>query len=56
MPFHIEGIGWPGSNFYSFISQGRFANDIYESVIKDVADEVIQGKILDVGTGPARLL
>ena len=56
MPFHVEGIGWPFSNFYSFVvSQSRLANDIYESVTKEVCDVVNQGKILDVGTGPGRL-
>ena len=55
MPFRVEEIGWPCSGFYSAISQGRLINDIHESVTKEVCDEVSDGKILDVGTGPGRL-
>jgi ubiquinone/menaquinone biosynthesis C-methylase UbiE len=55
MPFHVEGIGWPCSNFYSFVSRSRLANEIHEFVSNEVCDEVNQGKILDVGTGPGRL-
>jgi ubiquinone/menaquinone biosynthesis C-methylase UbiE len=55
MTFHVEGIPWPCSNFYSFVSKSRLLNDIHESVTKEVCDEVTRGKILDVGTGPGRL-
>ena len=55
MPLHVEGIPWPCSNFYSFVSKGRLLNDIHESVTSEVCDELTQGKILDVGTGPGRL-
>ena len=55
MQLHVEGIPWPGSNFYSFVSKSRLLNDIHESVTSEVCDEVTQGKILDVGTGPGRL-
>jgi ubiquinone/menaquinone biosynthesis C-methylase UbiE len=51
----VEGIGWPFSSFYSFVSQGRLINDIHESVVKEICSEVSGGKILDVGTGPGRL-
>jgi ubiquinone/menaquinone biosynthesis C-methylase UbiE len=51
----VEGIGWPFSSFYSFVSQGRLINDIHESVVKEICSEVSGGKILDVGTGPCRL-
>jgi methylase of polypeptide subunit release factors len=55
MPFHVEGIGWPCSSFYSVISRGRLINDIHESVTQEVCDEMSKGKILDIGTGPGRL-
>ena len=51
----MEGIGWPFSSFYSFVSQGRLLNDIHESVTKEICGEVSRGKILDMGTGPGRL-
>jgi ubiquinone/menaquinone biosynthesis C-methylase UbiE len=54
-PFRVEGIGWPFSSFYSFISQGRLINDIHESATQEVSAGVSKGKILDMGTGPGRL-
>ena len=54
--FHPEGIPWPGSLLYNFISSTAVFERHYELVADDAARYGRTGRILNVGTGPARLL
>jgi ubiquinone/menaquinone biosynthesis C-methylase UbiE len=53
---HPEGIPWPGTVFYNAISATDIFQRNYELVASDILDYGSEGSILDVGTGPARLL
>jgi ubiquinone/menaquinone biosynthesis C-methylase UbiE len=53
---HPEGIPWPGSVLYNAISSSVIFQRHYELVAKDILGYCSQGKLLDIGTGPARLL
>jgi ubiquinone/menaquinone biosynthesis C-methylase UbiE len=54
--FHSEGIPWPGSVVYNAISDTEIFNHHYELVAEDLKRYGTTERILDVGTGPARLL
>ena len=54
--FHPEGIPWPGSLLYNAISATEIFNRHYELVADDVARYGGAERILDIGTGPGRLL
>ncbi len=54
--FHPEGIPWPASLVYNTISGSEIFLRHYEIVANDLAKYDISGRILDIGTGPGRLL
>ncbi|MCP4115548.1 MAG: class I SAM-dependent methyltransferase [Desulfobacteraceae bacterium] len=54
--FHPEGIPWPGSVLYNALSSTRIFLRHYELVARDVARYGPAECILDIGTGPGRLL
>ncbi len=54
--FHPEGIPWPGSILYNLISRSSIFIMHYELVARDVCRYFKGGRLLDVGTGPGRLL
>jgi len=51
-----EGIPFPGTRSYSLFATSRVMRDFYKQVASEVAVELRQGKILDVGTGLGYLL
>ena len=51
-----EGIPWPMSLLYNHLSGSSIFLGHYEMVAKDVKYFCKAGKILDIGTGPGRLL
>ncbi|MCD1294504.1 class I SAM-dependent methyltransferase [Methanocella sp. CWC-04] len=53
--FHPEGIPYPLSRVYLFISSSHVFIDFYRSVSAQVLKKVSSGRILDIGTGPGRL-
>ncbi len=53
---HPEGIPWPGSAFYAWLSTSRPYQRHYERVAEDIASHCAEGSLLDVGTGPGWLL
>ena len=53
---HPEGIPWPGSVFYNAISSSTIFMKHYELAAEDILSHCSQGTLLDIGTGPARLL
>ncbi len=53
---HPEGIPWPASILYNAASKSNLFLRQYEAVAKDVTQYCHSGRILDIGTGPARLL
>lgn len=53
---HPEGIHWPGSVVYNAISFSAIFQKHYELAAKDILSHCSQGTLLDIGTGPARLL
>ena len=60
---HPEGIPWPGSVLYNAFSSSAIFTKHYELAAKDILSHCSaqhpfreQGKLLDIGTGPARLL
>ena len=54
--FHPEGIPWPWSAFYDAVSRTRVFQDQYELAAEDIVKCRSTGEVLDIGTGPARLL
>jgi SAM-dependent methyltransferase len=54
--FHPEGIPWPASFLYNALSSSKFFLRHYELVANDVAHYGIPERLLDIGTGPGRLL
>jgi ubiquinone/menaquinone biosynthesis C-methylase UbiE len=53
---HPEGIPWPGSVFYNALSGTKIFLRHYELVAQDVARCGPPQCLLDIGTGPGRLL
>ena len=53
---HPEGIPWPGSVLYNAISSSAIFQRHYELAARDILSHCSQGTLLDIGTGPARLL
>jgi ubiquinone/menaquinone biosynthesis C-methylase UbiE len=53
---HPEGIPWPGSVLYNALSSSTIFTRHYELAAEDIASHCSQGALLDIGTGPARLL
>ena len=53
---HPEGIPWPGSFFYNTLSKSEIFRRHYELVAHDVLSFGANKCILDIGTGPGRLL
>ncbi len=53
---HPEGIPWPGSVLYNALSGSRIFLQHYDLVARDVASYGPARNILDIGTGPGRLL
>jgi len=53
---HPEAIPWPGSVFYNAISSSAIFQKHYELATKNILGYCSQGILLDIGTGPARLL
>ncbi len=54
--FHPEGIPLPGAFLYDRISATGVFQDLYERVSRHILTFCPQGYLLDVGTGPGRLL
>ncbi|MFC1509523.1 class I SAM-dependent methyltransferase [Candidatus Omnitrophota bacterium] len=54
--FHPEGIPWPFATVYNAISDTTIFQQHYEEIAKDIIQSCSKGSILDVGTGPGRLL
>jgi ubiquinone/menaquinone biosynthesis C-methylase UbiE len=53
---HPEGIPWPATTFYNAMSATRIFQRNYEFVAQDIVNYCSEGSILDIGTGPGRLL
>lgn len=53
---HPEGIPWPGSVIYDRISATGLFQEHYDRVAQHVLGYCSSGHLLDVGTGPGRLL
>lgn len=51
-----EGIPWPGSVIYDRISRTNLFREHYERVAHHVLTYCSTGRLLDIGTGPGRLL
>lgn len=54
--FHPEGIPWPATILYNAVSRSDIFLRHYELVARDVVRLGPLASVLDVGTGPARLL
>lgn len=54
--FHPEGIPFPGTVFYNWVSAKDIFQNHYERVAEDVAKFCPSGDLLDIGTGPGWLL
>lgn len=53
---HPEGIPFPGTKIYNFLSTKAIFQRHYELLAKDILSYCSQGKVLDIGTGPGWLL
>jgi ubiquinone/menaquinone biosynthesis C-methylase UbiE len=53
---HPESIPWPGSVLYNLISSTAIFQRHYELVADDILSFRKEGSLLDIGTGPGRLL
>ena len=53
---HPEGIPWPGSVLYNALSSSAIFMKHYELAAEDILSHCSHGTLLDIGTGPARLL
>jgi ubiquinone/menaquinone biosynthesis C-methylase UbiE len=53
---HPESIPWPGSVLYNAISSTVIFQRHYQMVADDILNYCARGTLLDIGTGPARLL
>ncbi len=54
--FHPEGIPWPGSLLYNAVSSSAIFRQHYDLVAHDIVHYGTAASILDIGTGPGRLL
>jgi ubiquinone/menaquinone biosynthesis C-methylase UbiE len=54
--FHPESIPWPASLLYNLLSSTAIFQRHYEMVADDILNLCKEGALLDIGTGPARLL
>ena len=54
--FHPEGIPGLGARIYNKISSTSLFQANYDLLTEDILDYCCQGRILDIGTGPAWLL
>jgi ubiquinone/menaquinone biosynthesis C-methylase UbiE len=54
--FHPEGIPWPGSSIYDRLSATRVFQEQYDRVAQHILTYCPTGHLLDIGTGPGRLL
>jgi ubiquinone/menaquinone biosynthesis C-methylase UbiE len=54
--FHPEGIPWPGSMIYDRISATEVFKEHYGRVAQHILSHCSEGYLLDIGTGPGRLL
>ncbi|HOI96467.1 MAG TPA: class I SAM-dependent methyltransferase [Syntrophobacter fumaroxidans] len=54
--FHPEGIPWPGAVLYDMVSKTAVFQYGYRLLAADILLCCPEGEILDVGTGPGRLL
>lgn len=54
--FHPEGIPWPGSVVYNALSRTGIFLEHYELVARDIEGFGRPRRLLDIGTGPGRLL
>ncbi len=54
--FHPEGIPFPGTVLYNLVSKTEIFQRHYDLIAQDVLNHVTSGKVLDIGTGPGRLL
>jgi len=54
--FHPESIPWPGSVLYNALSSTVVFQRHYEMAADDILNYCKRGKLLDIGTGPGRLL
>ena len=54
--FHPEGIPWPGSLLYNLLSATRIFQHYYDVMAMDIVRYRSEGTLLDVGTGPGKLL
>ncbi|NLD90454.1 MAG: class I SAM-dependent methyltransferase [Lentisphaerae bacterium] len=53
---HPEGIRWGFARLYTRLSATRPFEKFYELIARDILARVPAGRVLDIGTGPARLL
>lgn len=53
---HPEGIPWPGSTIYNRISSTGVFQEHYDRVAQHILTFCSAGHLLDIGTGPGRLL
>jgi len=53
---HPEGIPWPAAVLYDRISATSVFQDQYERVARHIINYCSHGSLLDIGTGPGRLL
>jgi ubiquinone/menaquinone biosynthesis C-methylase UbiE len=53
---HPEGIPWPGTLAYNLVSQTRIFQHYYDLMAEDIISYCSEGNILDIGTGPGRLM
>lgn len=54
--FHPEAIPWPFCHVYDAVSATEIFGRQYDLVARDIARLCTGGRVLDIGTGPARLL
>ena len=54
--FHPEGIPWPGTVLYNAISKVGIFQETYDLIARDILTYSSRGALLDIGTGPGRLL
>ncbi len=55
-PLHPEGIPWPASAIYNRLSSTRIFQWHYDELTSHILKHCTSGRLLDVGTGPGRLL
>lgn len=53
---HPEGIPFPGTVFYNAVSGTEIFQNNYDLIVSDILTYTSRGSLLDIGTGPGRLL